>query len=230
MTKRILIIIPIILVVIGLIYFNLPFEMTRKSDINFGNGLASKIEKFKKENHRLPKTDDWKVLGELGFKMEMLGTDPTYQKINENEFELIFLEGFDGPYLLYSSKSNNWTMDFPTQPQKAKQQNQLEENYPWSKKVTEAAIDAILFAIENNKKPENERIPNFPSNPNNFPFTLNDSTDFEIAGYSTMEKENETYWISFKPKSEMLMSGPTIIVEINIKTAKAIQVYMNADA
>jgi hypothetical protein len=78
MTKRILI--PIILVVIGLIYFNLPFEITRKSDIDFGNELVIKIEQFKKENNRLPETDDWKVLDELGFKTEMLGTDPTYQK------------------------------------------------------------------------------------------------------------------------------------------------------
>ena len=230
MTKRILILIPVVSILIGLIYFNLPFEVTRKSDIDFGNELVSKIEQFKNENNRLPETDDWKVLDELGFKTEMLGTNPTYQKINQKEFELIFLEGFDGPYLLYNSKSNDWTMDFPSPPQKTKQQDELEENYPWSKKVTEVAIDAILFSIENNKKPENERIPNFPSNPNNVPFTLTDSTDFEIAGYSTMEKESDIYWISFKPKSEMYISGPTIIVEINIETAKAIQVYMNADA
>ncbi|WP_139856815.1 hypothetical protein [Aequorivita sinensis] len=230
MTKRILILIPIILVVIGLIYFNLPFEITRKSDINLGNILAGKIEQFKKKNNELPNTDDWKVLEELGFKTEMLGTDPTYQKINDNEFELIFLEGFDGPYLLYNSKSDNWSMDFPKPPQKFKLQDKSEENYPWSKEVTEAAIDAILFSIENNKKAENERNPNFPSNPNNVPFTLTDSTEFEIAGYSTIDEEKETYWISFKRKSEMLMSGPSIIVEINIKTAKAIQVYMNADA
>ncbi len=229
MTKRILIIIPIFLVVVGLIYFNLPFEITRKSDINFGNELAVKIEQFKKENNELPKTDDWKNLEELGFKIEMLGTDPSYQKINENEFELIFLEGFDGPYLMYNCKSKNWTMDFPTPPQETEQSDLLEENYPWSKKVTEAAIEAILLSIKNNKKPENERNPSFPSNPNNVPFILTDSTDFEIAGYSTKE-DKEIYWISFVPKSEMLMSGPNIVVEINIRTAKAIQVYMNADA
>jgi|SRR5690554_938060 len=229
MTKRILIIIPIFLVLVGLIYFNLPFELTRKSDINFGDELAGKIEQFKKENNGLPKTDDWKTLEEIGFKIEMLGTDPSYQKINENEFELIFLEGFDGPYLMYNSKSKNWTMDFPTPPQETEQSDLLEENYPWSKEVTEAAIDAILLSIENIRKPENERNSSFPSNPNNVPYTLTDSPDFEIAGFST-KGDNEIYWISFVPKSEMLMSGPSIIVEINIRTAKAIQVYMSADA
>lgn len=123
MTIRILISIPVILITIGLIYFNLSFEVTRKSDIDFGNELVSKIEQFKTENNRLPETDDWKVLDELGFKTEMLGTDPTYQKINQKEFELIFLEGFDGPYLVYNSKSNEWSIDFPTPLQKNKRQD-----------------------------------------------------------------------------------------------------------
>lgn len=230
MTKRILISIPVILIAIGLIYFNLPFEVTRKSDIDFGNELVSKIEQFKKENNRLPETDDWKVLDKLGFKTEMLGTDPTYQKITQKEFELIFLEGFDGPYLLYNSKSNKWSMDFPTPPVKLEGQDHSEENYPWNKNVTTAAIDAILFSIANINKAENERDPNFPSNPYNFPFTQIDSTEFEIVGYSTIDKEKEIYWISFQPKSELEISGPRITVEINISTAKAIQVYMEADA
>lgn len=107
---------------------------------------------------------------------------------------------------------------------------QPEKNYPWNKNVTQAATEAILKSIANNKKPKTERDPNFPSNPYNFPFTQTDSTEFEIVGYSTMDKEKEIYWISFQPKSDMGISGPHITVEINIKTAKAIQVYMEADA
>jgi len=230
MTKQILIILPIVVIVIGLIYFNLPYEITRKADINFGNDIVNKIDLFEKENLKLPETDDWKVLEELGFKTEMLGTTPTYQKINEKEFELIYLEGFDGPYLMYNSKSNKWIMDFPTPPKKIEKQDEFEEKYPWSKKVTQAAIDAIHFSIENSKKPENERDENFPSNPYNFPFTQTESTEFEIVGYTTMDNKKEICWISFQPKSKMEISGPRITVEINIKTAKAIQVYMEADA
>lgn len=124
MTKRILILFPIVLIASGLIYFNLPFELTRKADIDFGNSLVSNIEQYSKDKNGLPETDDWRVLEDLGFKTEMLGTDPSYQKINENEFELIFLEGFDGPYLVYNSKSNIWSIDFPTPPQK----NKLQDN------------------------------------------------------------------------------------------------------
>lgn len=123
MTKRILILIPIVLIVIGLIYFNLPFEVTRKSDIEFGNKLVDRIEDFKKEKGELPTPDDWNTLERLGFKIEMLGTDPTYEKINENEFELIYLEGFDGPYLLYNSGQKNWKIDFPTIPDRWKEKN-----------------------------------------------------------------------------------------------------------
>ena len=230
MTKRILIILPIVVIVIGLIYFNLPFEITRKADIDFGNDIVNKIDQFEKENQKLPESDNWNVLEELGFKTEMFGTNPTYQKINEKEFELIYLEGFDGPYLMYNSKSNKWTIDFPTPPKKTEQQDELEEHYPWTKEVTRAAIDAIHLSIENTKKPENERDENFPSNPYNFAFTQTESSEFDIVGYATNDSENEIYWISFQPKSEMVISGPRITVEINIKTAKAIQVYMEADA
>ena len=121
MTKKILIILPIMLIGLGLIYFNLPFEITRKSDIEFGNKLADKIEDFKKEKGQLPTPDAWNTLEQLGFKIEMLGTDPTYEKINENEFELIYLQGFDGPYLLYNSRQKNWKIDFPTTPDRWKE-------------------------------------------------------------------------------------------------------------
>ena len=121
MTKKILIILPIVLVELGLIYFNLPFEIIRKSDIEFGNTLADRIKDFKKEKGQLPTSDDWNTLEQLGFKIEMLGTDPTYEKINENEFELIYLEGFDGPYLLYNSRQKDWKIDFPTIPDRWKE-------------------------------------------------------------------------------------------------------------
>jgi hypothetical protein len=121
MTKKILIILPIVLIGLGLIYFNLPIEIIRKSEIENGNKLIEKIELFQKEKGQLPEPDDWTTLANLGFKIEMLGTDPTYQKINENEYELIYLEGFDGPYLLYNSKLGDWKVDFFTIPDRWKE-------------------------------------------------------------------------------------------------------------
>lgn len=105
-----------------------------------------------------------------------------------------------------------------------------DENYPWNRDVTDAAIDAIRLSIENCKKPEKDRSPNFPSNLYSFPFNLTDSTEFVVVGYSTIDGNNEIYHISFMPGSEIQASGPSIVVEMNIKTKKAIQVYMQADA
>lgn len=121
MTKKLLILSPLLLIGILLIYFNLPFEITRKSDIDFGNALVHQIEQYQATHHTLPQTGDWQTLEQLGFKMELLGTNPTYDKISDQEFELTYLEGFDGPYLLYNSKLKDWKVDFPTIPDKGKE-------------------------------------------------------------------------------------------------------------
>ncbi len=100
--------------IIFIIYWNLPIEITRSSDINFGNKLIVNIEKYKKENNKLPNNDDWKTLEKVGFKMEYLGTKPSYQTDNAGTYELIYLEGFDGPYLMWNSKQKKWKIDNPS--------------------------------------------------------------------------------------------------------------------
>lgn len=112
----ILIIIAILCPIVWVIYRTLPLEITRKSDIEFGKKLINKIEIYKEEYSSLPLSGDWELLKHLGFKLTELGTEPTYSKIDENEYELIYLEGFDGPYLLYNSKENKWKIDFPKFP------------------------------------------------------------------------------------------------------------------
>lgn len=96
------------------VYRNLPFEITRKSDIKIGNKLIENINSYQNKNKILPKNDDWKTLEKLGFKIEMLGTKPSYESNQNGEYELAFLEGFDGPYLMWNSKEKRWKIDFPT--------------------------------------------------------------------------------------------------------------------
>lgn len=110
----ILIIIVILLPITWLVYVLLPFEITRKSDITFGNTLVNKIKDYKEEHTSLPPANDWQLLESIGFKLSELGTEPVYNRINNNEYELIYPDGFDGPYLLYNSKENKWKIDFPT--------------------------------------------------------------------------------------------------------------------
>jgi hypothetical protein len=118
MTRRIVIILPILLVAIGLIYFNLPFQITRKSDIGFGNKLVSRIKDYQNKYDKLPEPEDSETLLRLGFRMGTIDVEPAYEKINDNEFEIIYFKGFDGPYLLYNSKADEWKVDFPTIPER----------------------------------------------------------------------------------------------------------------
>ncbi|MGV3611488.1 MAG: hypothetical protein ACO1N0_11090 [Fluviicola sp.] len=105
----------LILALISLvIYWNLPFEITRKKDLELGNTLIENIQSYKSKYHKIPDENDSKILRKLGFKIEPLGTKPSYETNQNGEYEVVFLEGFDGPYLMWNSKEEKWKMDFPT--------------------------------------------------------------------------------------------------------------------
>lgn len=117
MAHRQLIILAVALIVVAaLSMLILPLEVTRKAEIDFGNELVDRIEQFRQRHNSLPETGDWKLLRALGFRMTDLGTDPSYDRISDNQYELIYLRGFDGPYLLYNSATRQWVVDFPTIP------------------------------------------------------------------------------------------------------------------
>jgi len=104
----------IILLILSItVYWNLPIEVTRKSDIKLGNELIEKIEGYKKSNVKLPANNDWRTLEKLGFTMKDLGTTPSYVKDSSNNYELVYIDSFDGPYLLWNSQEKKWTIDFP---------------------------------------------------------------------------------------------------------------------
>ncbi|MBW7676428.1 hypothetical protein [Chryseobacterium chendengshani] len=115
MKKALIISISVIIIFIFsfITYWNLPIEVTRKSDIRFGNELIQKIQDYKKTNNKLPENHDWQTLKKLGFKMEDLGTKPLYAKDSTNTYELSFSDGFEGPYLMWNSQEGKWTIDFP---------------------------------------------------------------------------------------------------------------------
>ncbi|RZJ49233.1 MAG: hypothetical protein EOO19_05920, partial [Chryseobacterium sp.] len=100
MKKALIIFISVIVVIIlsFTIYWNLPIEITRKSDIKFGNELIRKIENYKKTNQKLPENNDWQTLEKLGFKKDE-AANPIYTSDEHGNFELVYFEGFDGPYL-----------------------------------------------------------------------------------------------------------------------------------
>src|SRR5579875_2927833 len=79
-------------------WWSLPVAINRSSDIEFGNERIAKLEQFKQQ-HGLPETNDWKTLKQLGFKQHGDMLIPDYQKLNDTVYQLVYLEGFDGPYL-----------------------------------------------------------------------------------------------------------------------------------
>ena len=99
----------LLVVSVWIIWRRLPVTITRRSDIKFGDELIAKIEQRKKL-HGLPGTDDWPTLKQLGFKDAGDFFIPAYQKINDTTFELVYLEGFDGPYLIWNSNNKQWKM------------------------------------------------------------------------------------------------------------------------
>ena len=93
----------------------LPITITRYSDIKFANRVISNLEEYKRLNG-LPETDDWVELKKLGFKDYGDYLLPHYQKLNAEVYEVRFIEGFDGPYLIWNSQKKIWKVTNPTFP------------------------------------------------------------------------------------------------------------------
>ena len=102
-------------VILYVTWFNLPVTINRYSDIKFADKIIEKIEEYKKSKG-LPESDDWETLKKFGFKEHADFLVPEYQKINKDNYELRFIEGFDGPYLLWNSKERKWKIGQPTFP------------------------------------------------------------------------------------------------------------------
>lgn len=115
MKKIALTILTFFILIVGcyFIWWNLPLSINRSSDIKLGEHIIQNIESYQKQNG-LPDNNDWETLKKFGFRDRIDFLQPEYNKINENEFELIYLEGFDGPYLMWNSTEKKWKQGYPT--------------------------------------------------------------------------------------------------------------------
>lgn len=101
------------------IWWNLPLTFNRRSDIKRGEAIIKNIENYQKSNG-LPDNNDWETLRKFGFidKTEFL--QPEYRRLDTVTFESLFLEGFDGPYVMWNSKERIWKKGYPTFPKGTK--------------------------------------------------------------------------------------------------------------
>ena len=115
MRKTIFIIITVVgvLILSYFIYWKLPISITHHSDIKFGNSLIENITAYKDSTGHLPKNSEWHTLKKLGFKVKEVGTIPDYTSNSNGNYEITFIEGFDGPYLSWNSIDKSWGIRFP---------------------------------------------------------------------------------------------------------------------
>lgn len=121
MKKIVIGILTIIILTIGgyILWWNLPLTINRKTDIKLGEQIIKNIETYKSQNG-LPDNNDWETLRKFGFRDKTDFLQPEYRKLDDSNFELIFIEGFDGPYLMWTSTERIWkegyqTFDKPTE-------------------------------------------------------------------------------------------------------------------
>jgi len=96
-------------------WINLPVKYNRADDIKVGNELIAKIEEFRVDSNKLPQYADWPTLKSIGFSEESIESAyPEYDRVNDSVYELVFVLGFDGPYLLWNSEEQIWKEGFPS--------------------------------------------------------------------------------------------------------------------
>lgn len=97
------------LVVLAYAYLNLPLEWRRHKDIKLGNSLIVNIQNHQNQHKKLPETEDFPLLKQLGFQEHKnIGWQPNYQKLNAEQFKIIFRDGYSPPYLMWDSQEKQW--------------------------------------------------------------------------------------------------------------------------
>ena len=101
--------IAITIIVIGV--FGLYWVTT--SDRRNANRIVDAIEEYREAHRRLPDPNDHDVMKSLGFELR-IGWYPNYEADEQGFYEITLLGGFDGPYWIYHSRTENWTEGYPT--------------------------------------------------------------------------------------------------------------------
>ena len=122
MPKKVIGALILLVIILYVICLNLPISISCYSDIKLGNKIIGQIDAYKTTNG-LPESGDWETLKKFSFEDNLTSLVPDYQKLDNETYELVFFEGFDGPHLLWSSKDREWKMGFPTLPDGWRQKN-----------------------------------------------------------------------------------------------------------
>ncbi len=110
MLKKLSIVVITILIFLSIAIF-VYVQIQRKNNIQRGNELKTNLLTYQQKFGKLPKNNDWALLKSIGFTSEELDRAyPSYCRIDNSRFQLIFVVGFDSPYLTWDSKDDEWEM------------------------------------------------------------------------------------------------------------------------
>ncbi|SSY81001.1 hypothetical protein [Alysiella crassa] len=99
-----------VLIALALGYLYLPMEWRRHKDIQLGNTLISQVQNYQKQHNRLPENHEEAVLKQLGFRHNKNGWQPNYRKINAQQFQIIYADGFLPPHLAWDTQTQRWQL------------------------------------------------------------------------------------------------------------------------
>jgi hypothetical protein len=72
-----------------------------------GAAIVANVERFRQEHGRLPDASNGGELSALGFELGAVAEYPLYS-VQGGGYEITYVEGFDGPYIVYSSSAKEW--------------------------------------------------------------------------------------------------------------------------
>ena len=95
----------------------LPLSVIYYAEVSRGNILRQQLDDYFKQHHVLPDDDAWLQLQQIGFtSQEIEKAYPEYHKLDDDAYELLFVQGLDGPYLTWNSWERKWKKGFATLP------------------------------------------------------------------------------------------------------------------
>jgi hypothetical protein len=99
----------------GLLWLSLPVSVIRYADTRRGEELSFRLEEYQRKHKSLPLDSDWHTLRQIGFtNAEIERAYPEYVKLDSTTYQLVFVKGFDGPYLMWNSSGRKWKNSFLT--------------------------------------------------------------------------------------------------------------------
>ena len=82
----------LVCVAVGVAYLYFPLQWRRHKDIEHGNTLITNVQQY-------------------GFTKNKIGWQPQYIKHSDNDFEIIYRDGYLPPFLHWQSNTQHWTLD-----------------------------------------------------------------------------------------------------------------------